>query len=659
MSRGAKALRSRTPWWKQGALRWWLLGVAAVAATAVVASLLLVPDRTDGRTVRATVGADGFSLELAGIRVVAPAGVAPSGTTVTARLLEDDPAESPLPRAADAGPGIDVDLDGRQPEQPVTIVFPTEHQYAQPAGETFAEDDLLPLVLTQPSGSDDVHVEPAVYDAGARTLTVTVDHLTNFWEWPGKAKDFAAEVIASVITGETAQPTCDAQPVAEGSGRQVHLDMPTPRVAWGCIELAGRDVRLTLTNTVPPPLKAQSSRNGSREKQGTLSPTEAVTMALAEKMPDYDQRSALLTQRGKVVYRYPLTSLPANLTLTADPGAYLLGALATLLQTAAELFDVDIVTDLHKRADDMECLAGAWATASGELNAHTIGTGLTAVVNCARPVIEGLGVDPSKKLMIVSVLVAAVPLVAAGLGGAWITAGGPSTVTIRRGPPVADPCSGSSSLREIVDHAMPGTIDSAVIADIELLGCVEGHIVGRLIPVYETDSSFAVLVPSGSTWDGEVLPIGTECGSTGYPRPVEVLIDCSEVPELPTDYRSLDDLCRGTTGPQADAACTARNELTRQSADENMAALLAAWSARDRGALVELTAPEAQGWVPDTILGWHLREDVPPDCEYDFRNGTHQCAVEVTEGDWGAAIRMEHVDDLLWLATFAGPIDVG
>ena len=660
MPRGSEQVGGRLRWARQGRLRWWLLGGAVVATVAVVASLLLVPDRSDGRTARATVGADGFSLALAGISVSAPAGVAPEGTTVTARLLDDAPSSAPLPRVPGAaGPGIDVDLGGRQPDEPVTIVFPTEHEYGAVDDAELSEDDLVPLVLTRPGGGDDVHLEPATYDPAAETLTVTVTHLTDFWEWPGKVRDFAAAVIASAITGETAQPSCDAQPVEEPSGRQILLGMPTPRMTWGCMELSGGDVTVTLTNTVPSPLKAQSTRNGTRSTQGTLSPAEAVTIAVVEKLPDYDRHAGLLTQRTQMTYRYPLASLPASITLTAEPAAYLLGALLSMLQTAADLFEVDILADLRRRGDALECLASALPGLTQKLDAHTIGTGLNALFTCAKPVLEGMGIDAGKKLVIVTLLAAGIPLVATGLGGALITAVGPAKVTIRRGPPVLDPCSGSAALGDVVQYAMPRAMDPRYIADVELRGCEEGHIVGRLVPVFETDNSFVVLRPAGDTWKGEVVPIGLECGSTGYPRSVEDLFDCYEAPSLPTDYWELDDICRGTTGPESDAACAARDELTRQAADEAVTAFLAAWAARDRAGLAALTAPEAQGYLPDSVLGNTLREDVPPDCDYDFLSGMHECAVEVEEGDWGIAVRFEHRDDLLWLATFSGPIDVG
>src|SRR5690606_29522953 len=75
-----------------------------------------------------TVQEDGFHLEVGGIEVSGPAGVAPVGTPVTVELLEQDSPDPVISAVA----AVDVVIgDHDQPQEPVTIAFPLP----EPPGE--------------------------------------------------------------------------------------------------------------------------------------------------------------------------------------------------------------------------------------------------------------------------------------------------------------------------------------------------------------------------------------------------------------------------------------------------------------------------------------------------------------------------------------------
>lgn len=124
------------------------------------------------------------------------------------------------------------------------------------------------------------------------------------------------------------------------------------------------------------------------------------------------------------------------------------------------------------------------------------------------------------------------------------------------------------------------------------------------------------------------------------------------------EYWRLNDVCRGETGPAADAACYDRDLILEEVAIQQMLAFVDAWDAGDRAAVEALTSPGALATVPGTVLA-EERTDAPPTFSYDYASGLGSATVEVRNRPSGLVVEFEQYDDLQFRATNAWVIEAG
>lgn len=105
----------------------------------------------------------------------------------------------------------------------------------------------------------------------------------------------------------------------------------------------------------------------------------------------------------------------------------------------------------------------------------------------------------------------------------------------RRTPPSADPCSDDESFTVVADWADPGLNDDGYFERYELLGCSDGYVVGRGLPVADAGVDYIVFQERSGGWTRpQLYGLATSCGAIDLPDEVESLLSCE--PESTGDY---------------------------------------------------------------------------------------------------------------------------
>lgn len=265
----------------------WLAVLLAVVLTAAGCSLI---DRELPMSATAEVGADGFTLALDGVTVVGSAGVAAPGTPVEAQILTEPDLPDLEGRAEVVGPTVEVVLgDGLQPDEPIELVFATEH------------DDALAVLSETRDGEIDLF---AVSDS-SQGPTAEVDHLSifnlvridvaAFWSGLSNALDIGLGV-------STPEPSCPGEATVGGTTYEVTAD--PAHILWPCLSVDDDGMHLRITPATGVPYAVRTDPAGTFATTPGSSVGSMASIALFETLPD----------------RYPtgLASPGGSLTVTTD-----------------------------------------------------------------------------------------------------------------------------------------------------------------------------------------------------------------------------------------------------------------------------------------------------------------------------------------------------
>ena len=315
-----------------------------------------------------------------GGQLVIPQGAAPAGTRVRISRLAAPALNAQLAALFRVrGPGVDVDLGGRQPAVPLTLRF-DRAQLNDPA--------LSPVVLTQHTagGNWDV-LAPTASAAGH--VTVATPHLSAFWDAALDIGRMAASVTQYFTGARTPAPRCSTAPV-KLAGETVLLQ---PDDAWN-FDPAPAYSCLTVTpgkaGTVTVDLSPTSAAPWRVTGKGATVTRHAVSSSAGAVM---DQLAAQSTADGGTLvapgispsYELPIDKLPLTLTARSDAGWWLATGGVVAGETLLSAFKLKgVPKQASHLAGLADCVnAAAETTGAGlGLSAQQAGLAIAAGLSC-------------------------------------------------------------------------------------------------------------------------------------------------------------------------------------------------------------------------------------------------------------------------------------
>lgn len=296
---------------------------------------------------RATIGDTQVTVQVDGADVTVPPGAAPPGTVLTVRRLESPP-DSWSDEVTRVGPAVAVDLEGRQPSEPLTVTLHLD----QPLQQRNAVG-----VVTLDDKGRVTDVLPARWDAQSGTLTTRADHLTDFIP---VSFDLAAVVEPFLLTTgiTTTRPDCDGEPVDLPDGSTVSLnDQARDAPAWRCLEGSDDRVALRLTSSSPLPWRVRANHGGRARPPADLDIGRIIGLQLYRALAESStfERGEILRPGGEVVYDFPAGRLPSAAGLQVDVGAHLALTVVFAVEYLLGVFDVKIA--LLEAGGALECVA--------------------------------------------------------------------------------------------------------------------------------------------------------------------------------------------------------------------------------------------------------------------------------------------------------------
>ncbi|PRY38850.1 hypothetical protein CLV43_108250 [Umezawaea tangerina] len=414
-----------------------VISVAVVLVLACVAAGVVAvrsgwfgkePSSAKENAISAVVGTDGLDVTLSGVHLSGPAGLAPAGTVVTATPTTSSPPELPTAITTNLGAGVDISLQGRQPDKPLEVRFPVVG--TPPEGQHA-------VLVTVPSDGSGAHLVPASFDAGTGTITATTNHLSLFWpafidlREVGRTFD---KFVTQTLGITSPRPDCAGEKVTDPSGTTISPVgdySPTAKpAAWPCVSTKDGQVVVELTSNSPLPWRTRATPAATLDPQGTPDLAKAAILAgyhtLVTERP---YAEGLLIPGTTMSYRFPAGSSTATVQGQVDLGTWLAMDLVFAVQSLMALFHVDY-QDVGTNADRLTCLGDAVEAA--QLGAKP---GVDAVTNLARAVLSCLAPLAGDALkdaaaFVLLVLSSGISLVVGGFLGAALTATSADTFRI-------------------------------------------------------------------------------------------------------------------------------------------------------------------------------------------------------------------------------------
>ncbi|GAA4988977.1 hypothetical protein WHI96_21300 [Pseudonocardia tropica] len=405
-----------------------MVGLVLFAGVAIVVLPRLAADE-DG-----VVGTDGLTLEIGGIRITAPPGVAPEGTRLNARIADAAPSVGAGAVPGPVGAGITLDLDGGlQPARPVSITFPSTETYSvRTPAEVTQPDDRAPFVLTQPSDGSPPELLPARWDPVARTVSVDVTHFSSFWEKLTTARRMMEQAVGE-LNGSTARPDCAGRDVELGDGGRLTIDGPAGGSAWACLRADDRHYYVDLTNNSPEPWDMRAAPDAVLQPQRPTGVADSVAIRLAElTWAGRSGAPGVLPTGGTASYAFPLGSAPGTVRLTADPGTLLVSQTLFAVDVVASVFGVTMLQRMLELPEAVDCLSSvAEATGSRGLDPAAAARVVRATLDCIGPFMARMGMDSPVVAVITAILGSGIGLIVAGVAAIVDTVAGPFRIVVR------------------------------------------------------------------------------------------------------------------------------------------------------------------------------------------------------------------------------------
>jgi hypothetical protein len=397
-----------------------LVAAAAIAVWRTRASLVAdTPVPFESVTVE--VGPNGVALDLGDVHITGPADVAPTGTTLTATLVHQAPTGTTAKLTTSAD-GISLDLDGHQPDKPLTLTMPAP----RPPDSAAAA-----VLVTHRSDTAKTQLIAATYSPANGTITADVSHLSSFW--PSFIRFDAVGDLVRDFLGQTTgltgkRPKCVGTPATTTSGDTISLggdfSVKANPVVWPCVHIEGDTAVVTLNANTPLPWRVRAAPNATLDPPGTVDVRKAMILSGYRTLVTHrPYAEGLLIPGVPMTYRLPAADLPGGVQGLADVGTYLGMALLFAFDVAISAFGVD-TTSIGDSVETLSCLGDAVDAA--DLSTSSAGSELAdfarAVLNCASTLVKAAGgALPGPAKVILTILGSGIALVTAGIQGATAT----------------------------------------------------------------------------------------------------------------------------------------------------------------------------------------------------------------------------------------------
>jgi hypothetical protein len=450
--------------------------LVAVGVSAWVFGRQVVPGQpVASGVVSAVVGSDGVSLDIGGVRVVGPAGVAPVGTVLTASPVRGQPRGEAVDLAQVSGEGIALALGGRQPSAPLTVIMPVSGNPATGAAG---------VLITVPSGSMPTHLIPATYAADDGTVRAEVGHLSSFW--PGflrfdKLGQFVGDFLSQTTGLTSTRPACAGKPARIPGGGSVSLpgdySANANPVVWPCLRVENGSAVVTLTANTPLPWRVRAAPNATLDPQSTVDVSKAIVLSGYQTLiKERPYAEGLLIPGTSMTYRFPVSQLPGRIQGQADVGTYLGMALLFGFDLAMSAFGFDTGA-IAESAEALSCLGDAVEAAdlTPRSPASALADFARAMLGCAGTVAEVIGGLAAPVKVVLAVIGSGIGLVVGGLQGAVATATGIDRFTIPI-QPAANPAPATKVVNIVAMNpdgtpATGYTTDNKASTQLEADGC--------------------------------------------------------------------------------------------------------------------------------------------------------------------------------------------
>lgn len=343
-------------------MRRWLsaLTVGLMLTSGLVAC---APQQQDRAT--ATVGADGFELELNGVTASAGADVAPAGTEVALELVDEATGGELTETVTALGMSISLTLgDGLQPATPIDLRF--EIDEAAISDEEWSSDQTL-LIATE---SEDGTVGLLEAAREGDYLSATTDHLSLFQPIQidfGKALRQARDFVMQSTGLEIAAPDCVGNTVTVASTFEYRIDYR----GWvhPCISAEGDTITVNLYAATMMPYRVLS---WPQVTGGTVSSPDGqgMLMALANKWVPSPSGGVVMGGGASAQFAFSASSPPQFFEARQDAGMLIASVLLNLIGIV--LNPLGGGAAFMEKVGQLDCLSGVVEVAGEEnFNAST------------------------------------------------------------------------------------------------------------------------------------------------------------------------------------------------------------------------------------------------------------------------------------------------
>ncbi|MFC9872663.1 hypothetical protein [Nocardia salmonicida] len=368
------------------------LAVALSAITILIAALLVScsSDRP-GRSDTGTVDSRGFEISAGSLTLRGDSGVAPEGTTVSARSRADslfgERADSLIPISET----FDIVLGGGS-VQPAT---PIHARFAVDGGQVrrLLDSGVELVAVSRPDDTDSFDYLPAVFDAVTNTVTVDLPHLSGwslFGFDPAKFVDSVLVTVKHALGLNFPKPDCVGR-TADFAISKHEITAVTNDVAWGCIHVTqqGQEgtLGIDLYSNTPYLWKIDTTPDPIRTRVHDLDLSTYPAGALYQQIIGRNSPGdAFLLPGGAVTMEFGQYNLsPQSGALSYDTGTYVVGLIGYGMSTVLGKLNVGKYPKLLESAEALDCLsqlARSYADISAKLAPATIGAMIHDVIGC-------------------------------------------------------------------------------------------------------------------------------------------------------------------------------------------------------------------------------------------------------------------------------------
>lgn len=306
------------------------------------------PDATEGKS-GAVVGEQGADLRVSGVRIVVPAGAAPTGTTVEAAFVDHQPIGLDNTNLVPLAQALKITLgEGLQPTKPLVVTIPVDPNLI--VQDQFKDMKTTVAMMIQSEGSTTPDFVSGTWDPDSGAVTGEVPHLS--WVWPVQL-DIAPVVqkirdtVLQSLGVEYPQPECVDKPLVLGD--TTYYATSTSQ-AWVCVG-APRDV---LTIGVYPnsaiPFLVSTDPSSEAGVHTDISPSTALSVAVGGALRFIDEGQMIVMPGTEAIFTAAEDPQAMTVHFEQYPAMLLLSILTKTL---------DVANGKLERSADLQKLAAA------------------------------------------------------------------------------------------------------------------------------------------------------------------------------------------------------------------------------------------------------------------------------------------------------------